>query len=67
MNSLAHSRLAGWLRNKRVYVTLELIGLAILLIALWWALRDVWAEALPLLQHADLSDFAIGTAIVAAY
>ena len=48
-------------------MTLELIGLAILLLALWWALRDVWAEAVPLLRHADLSDFAIGTAIVAAY
>ena len=48
-------------------MTLELIGLAILLLALWWALRDVWAEAEPLLRHADLGDFAIGTAIVAAY
>jgi uncharacterized membrane protein YbhN (UPF0104 family) len=67
MKSLATSRLAGWLRIKRVYVTLELIGLAILLLALWWALRDVWAEAKPRLEDADLSDFAIGTAIVAAY
>jgi glycosyltransferase 2 family protein len=55
------------LRNKRVYVTLELIGLAILLAALGWALRDVWAEAVPLLRHADLGDFAIATAIVAVY
>jgi glycosyltransferase 2 family protein len=60
-------RLVAPLRNKRVYVTLELIGLAVLLGALWWALRDVWAEAKPLLRHADLTDFAIGTAIVAAY
>ena len=67
MNWYANSRLAGWLRMRRVYVTLELIGLAILLGALWWALRDVWAEAKPLLRHADLTDFAIGTAIVAAY
>ena len=55
------------LRDKRVYVTLELIGLAILLGALAWALRDVWAEAAPLLRHADLGDVAIATAIVAAY
>ena len=48
-------------------MTLELIGLAVLLAALGWALRDVWAEALPLLRDADLSDVAIGTAIVAAY
>ena len=55
------------LRDKRVYVTLELIGLAILLAALAWALRDVWAEAVPLLRHADLGDVAIATAIVAVY
>ena len=55
------------LRDKRVYVTLELIGLAILLGALAWALRDVWAEAAPLLRHADLGDVAIATAIVAVY
>src|ERR687897_1316140 len=56
-----------WLRDRRVYVTLELIGLAILLGALGWALRDVWADAAPLLRHADLGDVAIATAIVAAY
>jgi uncharacterized membrane protein YbhN (UPF0104 family) len=60
-------RLVAPFRTKRVYVTLELIGLAILLLALWWALRDVWAEAKPRLENADLTDFAIGTAIVAFY
>ena len=55
------------LRDRRVYVTLELIGLAVLLAALGWALRDVWAEAVPLLRHADLGDFAIAVAIIAAY
>ena len=55
------------LRDKRFYVTLELIGLAVLLGALAYALRDVWAEAAPLLRHADLGDVAIATAIVAAY
>jgi glycosyltransferase 2 family protein len=60
-------RLVAPLRNPRVYVTLELIGLAILLFALWWALGDVWAEAKPRLRHADLTDFAIAVAIVAFY
>ena len=55
------------LRDKRVYVTLELIGLGVLLAALGWALRDVWDEAVPLLRHADLGDFAISLLIVAAY
>lgn len=57
----------GWLRQRRVFVTLELIGLAILLGALGWALRDVWADAAPRLWAADVSDLAVATAIVAAY
>ena len=61
------SRLAAWLRDRRVYVTLELIGLAVLLGALGWALRDVWADAAPRLRHADVSDLALAVAIVAAY
>ena len=61
------SRLAAWLRDRRVYVTLELIGLAVLLAALGWALRDVWADAAPRLRHADVSDLALAVAIVAAY
>jgi uncharacterized membrane protein YbhN (UPF0104 family) len=60
-------RLAAPLRKRRVYVTLELIALAILLGALGWALRDVWADAKPRLRHADLSDLALAVAIVAAY
>ncbi len=55
------------LRDKRVYVTLELTGLAILLVALGWALRDVWADAAPRLRSADISDLALSLAIVAAY
>src|SRR5918995_5025165 len=56
-----------WLRQRRVYVTLELIGLAVLLGALGWALRDVWADAAPRLRNADVSDFAVALAIVAVY
>ena len=61
------SRLAAWLRIRRVYVTLELIGLAVLLAALGWVLRDVWGDAAPRLRHADLSDLALAVAVVAAY
>ena len=67
MSRFTDSRLAAWLRIRRVYVTLELIGLAILLAALGWALRDVWADAAPRLQHADLSDLVLAVAVVAAY
>jgi glycosyltransferase 2 family protein len=61
------SRIAARLRDRRVYVTLELIGLAILLGALGWALRDVWAEAAPLVWSADVSDLALAVAIIAVY
>ena len=57
----------GWLRNRRVIVALELVALAVLLGALGWALRDVWADAAPRLWRADVSDLALATAIVAAY
>jgi len=67
VNRYTDSRLASWLRLRRVYVTLELIGLAVLLGALGWALRDVWADARPRLRHADISDLALAVAIVAAY
>ena len=67
MNRYTDSRLASWLRLRRVYVTLELIGLAVLLGALGWALRNVWADAAPRLRHADVSDLALAVAIVAAY
>ena len=61
------SRVAARLRDRRVYVTLELIGLAVLLGALGWALRDVWADAAPRLRHADVSDLTLALAVVAAY
>ena len=48
-------------------MTLELIGLGVLLGALAWTLRDVWADAEPLLRHADITDLVVATAIVAAY
>jgi uncharacterized membrane protein YbhN (UPF0104 family) len=55
------------MRDKRFYVTVELIGLAVLLGALAYALRDVWADAAPLLKDVDLSDLAIATGIIAVY
>jgi uncharacterized membrane protein YbhN (UPF0104 family) len=55
------------LRDKRVYVTLELLGLAVLLGALAYAMRDVWADAAPRLRNADLTDLAIATGIIAVY
>ncbi|MBA2385406.1 MAG: flippase-like domain-containing protein [Actinobacteria bacterium] len=55
------------LRDRRVVVTAELIGLGVLLGALGWALRDVWGDAVPRLRHADLADLATAVAVLAAY
>ena len=64
-------RLLGWtrsqLRRKRVVVTLELVAVALLLLALSWAVRDVWEDAAPRLRHADLLDLAIALGVLAAY
>ena len=61
------NRVRAWMRIRRVYVTVELIGLAVLLGALAWAMRDVWDDAEPRLRHADVSDLVLAVAIVAAY
>ena len=55
------------LRRRPVLITVELIGLAVLLGVLAWAIRDVWADAVPRLRHADLTDLALAVAILAAY
>ena len=55
------------LRDKRLVVALELAALAVLLGALGWALRDVWADAAPRLQHADPVEIALAVLVVAAY
>jgi uncharacterized membrane protein YbhN (UPF0104 family) len=67
MTGVRVSRLAARLRDRRVIVTLELAGLAILFGALGWALRDVWVDAAPRLRHADITDLGLAIAIVAAY
>lgn len=60
-------RLFAPLRNRRVSVTLQLLALAVLLGALGWSVRDVWADASPRLRHADAGDLALALALVAAY
>jgi hypothetical protein len=60
-------RVPAWLRRRRVVVALELVLVAVLLAALAWAVRDVWADAAPRLQNANLVDLALALAILAAY
>jgi glycosyltransferase 2 family protein len=65
------ARLRRWVAsiaaNKRLLVTLELVALGVFLGALSWALRDVWADAAPLLRHADPVDIGLALAALAAY
>src|SRR5918995_4278283 len=55
------------LRKKRVLVTLELAAVSALLVALLWAVRDVWADAGPRLRDADLTQLGLALAVLAAY
>jgi uncharacterized membrane protein YbhN (UPF0104 family) len=67
VNETRTRRVLTRLRDRRVLVTVELIGLAVLLAALGWAVRDVWDDAVPRLRRADLSELALALAILAAY
>jgi len=50
-----------------VAVPLQLLALAALLLALGWAVRDVWPDAEPRLRSADLVDVGIALAVLTAY
>jgi glycosyltransferase 2 family protein len=53
--------------NRRLYATLQVVALAILLGFLGYAFRGTWADAEPRLRSASLVDLGIATAILAAY
>ena len=55
------------LARRRVVVVVELVALAVLLVAHGWALRDVWGDAGPRLRHADPVEIALALAVLAAY
>jgi glycosyltransferase 2 family protein len=61
------SRLPAFLRRRRVLVGLQLAFLAAVLAFLGYALRDVWADALPRLADADPAYLAAALAMLAAY
>jgi glycosyltransferase 2 family protein len=53
--------------NRRLYGTLQVVALAIVLGFLGYAFRGSWADAEPRLRSASLVDLGIATAILAAY
>jgi uncharacterized membrane protein YbhN (UPF0104 family) len=61
------SRLPAFLRRRRVLVGLQLAFLAAVLGFLGYALRDVWADALPRLADADPAYLAAALAVLAVY
>jgi uncharacterized membrane protein YbhN (UPF0104 family) len=61
------SRIPAVLRTRRALLALQLVGLAVLIAGLAWAVRDVWPEAGPRLASADPLDLSAALAILAAY
>jgi glycosyltransferase 2 family protein len=55
------------LRDRRVAVPVQLAALAVLLVALGWAVRDVWPDAAPRLRSADPAQLAAGLAVLTTY
>ncbi len=54
-------------RRRPLVVALQLAAVAIFLGFLAYALRDVWADALPRLRHADPGDLGIALVLLTAY
>ncbi len=61
-------RALDWLHSHRwALIALQLTALTIVLVFFYWAFRDAWHEAKPLLREADLGDVAISSLILVAY
>jgi glycosyltransferase 2 family protein len=61
-------RALDWLRAHRwALVTLQLTALVVVFVFFFWAFRDAWHEAKPLLREADLGDVAISSLILTGY
>jgi len=50
-----------------VLVAIQLVVAVLVVVFLAYFLRDAWAEAWPLLRHADVLDVTIGVGLIAAY
>ncbi len=60
-------RVPAPLRRRGVVVAVQLVLVAVLFGILAWAFQDVWAEAAPLLRHADPVEVGIALVVLAAY
>jgi glycosyltransferase 2 family protein len=60
-------RALAFVRRRRVWVTLQLVFVALVLAFLGYFLRDAWADALPRLRDASLVDVGIALAVLTTY
>jgi glycosyltransferase 2 family protein len=57
-----------WLQSHRwALVTLQLLALTLVLGFFFWAFRDAWHEAKPLLRAADVREVVLSSLILASY
>ena len=62
------NRAREWLQGHRwAVVAIQVTALVILFAFFYWAFRDAWHQAKPLLREADLRDVFISMVILAAY
>jgi hypothetical protein len=55
------------LRDRRVTIPLQLLALAVLLVALGYGVRDVWPDAAPRLRRADPLELTAALLVLAGY
>jgi glycosyltransferase 2 family protein len=61
-------RALDWLQSHRwALVALQLAALVIVFAFFFWAFRDAWHEAQPLLRAADVREVVVSSLILAAY
>jgi uncharacterized membrane protein YbhN (UPF0104 family) len=53
--------------RRRLWIAVQLVFVAAVVVFLGFALGDAWADALPRIRDADFGDLAIATVLLAAY
>jgi uncharacterized membrane protein YbhN (UPF0104 family) len=53
--------------KRRLWISAQIVFVAVVLAFLGYAFRDAWADAAPRLRSADIGDLAIAAVLLAAY
>src|SRR5215207_6356005 len=59
--------LARLSRRRRLLIALQLAFVAVVLAFLSWAFRDTWADAVPRLRDASVTDLVLACAFLSLY